>query len=81
MTQEMLQIMLPTLAFVSTLREGVIPWAIKIAAALGCAAGIVQIYMSKDAAMGMKTMFIAFMGIYVLLFAVTVLRNGRRKKR
>ena len=78
---DLLQYMLPLIALLVALKDGVIVWAMKISAGLGCLAGMVAIYVYRDMASGFKMLFSVFVGVYLLMYVVETIRMQRREKR
>lgn len=78
---ELAQYMVPIIAFLVTLREGVIVWALKLSAGIGCLAGIFAIYIFQDLTSGLRTLLSVGIGCYLLLYVLAVYRDQKKNNR
>ena len=75
------QYMLPIIAFLVAIREGVIVWAIKLSMGIGCLAGMAAIFICKDIVFGFETLLSVFVGCYLVIYLATILGMRSREKR
>lgn len=78
---DLAQFMLPIIAFLVSIREGVIIWALKISLGIGCLAGIAAIQLYHDVVSGFQTLLSVAVGCYLVIYLVMMFRSSRQKKR
>lgn len=78
---ELARYMVPVIALMVVLREGVIVWAMKISAGVGCLAGIAAIAIYRDVSAGFQTLLSVAVGCYLVIYLALMRRSGRRQKK